>query len=100
MIPRAMDSPDVVEAVMLIEEIFGADLPGIMQKTSAARVKLWTGSNVTFRIEGPTRRLLLVSKNSPNVTRALNSPGAWMERREKNRLTLLSAKCFVSKEVW
>jgi len=27
MIPRAMDSLDIVEAVMLVEEIFGTDIP-------------------------------------------------------------------------
>jgi acyl carrier protein len=47
MIPKAMDSFDLVEAVTLIEEVLGTEYPITMQRTSAVHERWWTGLNFT-----------------------------------------------------
>jgi len=54
-----MDSLDIVEAVMLIEEVFEIEIPDRDARTSVVRVTLWTRLNFAFLTDDPTNRLPL-----------------------------------------
>ena len=58
-----MDSLDIVEAVMLIEEVFEIEIPDRDARTSVVRVTLWTRLNFAFLTDDPTNKVLISSES-------------------------------------
>lgn len=87
---KAMDSLDLVEAVMLIEEVLETEIPDGDAKHSAVRERWWTSLNFTFQTNGPTNRPLLCLENWPRRTTTLRLAegleGTW--RREQIAATV------------
>src|ERR1700724_566323 len=63
-----------------------------MQRASAVHERWWTGLNVTFQTNGPTKRPLLCLKSWPKLTTTLNWLKAWKAHGDENRLPLSFAK--------
>ena len=97
MIPKAMDSLDLVEAVMLIEEILGTEIPDSDVEASAAHGRWWTGLTVTCQTNDPPKRPLRYLEGWPNLTTTLNWPRAWKAHGDENRLRPSCAKSFGSR---
>lgn len=72
MIPKAMDSLDLGEAVMLIEEIFGTDVPDGDAENFGGPREMVDWLEPHFQTEGPIKRPLLCSEGSPKLTTIRN----------------------------
>lgn len=85
MIPRAMDSLDVVEMVMLFEEIFGTNIPDNDAETfgSPAEIVDWLEPHLTNQRPNKRAVALLkgVAKIQQNPELAEGLEGTW--RREQ-----------------
>ena len=85
MIPKAMDSFDLVEAVMLIEEIFGTDVPdGDAENFGSPREMVdWLEPHLSNRrpnkVAAALLRKLATAHNDPELVEGLD--GTW--RREQ-----------------
>jgi hypothetical protein len=83
MIPKAMDSLDIVEAVILIEEIFGADIPANDAENfgSPPEIVDWLEPHLSNQRPNKNAVALLkkLAKNHPALAEGLN--GTW--RREQ-----------------
>jgi len=97
MIPKAMDSLDLVEAVMLIEEVFGTEIPDGDAETFGSPREMVIGLNFTFQTNGPARGLLLFSKDWPKLTTILNWLKAWRAHGVENKSLLSSVRCSTSR---
>src|SRR3954462_10043575 len=89
--PKEMDSLDIVEAVMLIEEIFGTEIPTGMQSASAPQTTSWIGSNFIFPTDDQTSKPLLASGDWPTPITAQNSLRDWRAHGDATRLKLSCA---------
>jgi hypothetical protein len=85
MFPKAMDSLDIVEAVMLIEEIFGTDIPsGDAENFGSPReIVDWLESHLSNRRPNKDAaaflRKIAKTQNNPELAESLD--GTW--RREQ-----------------
>jgi len=85
MIPRAMDSLDLVEAVMLIEEIFGTDIPASDAENfgSPREIVYWLEPHLSNQRPNKEAaaflRKLAKAHNNPELAEGLE--GTW--RREQ-----------------
>ncbi len=85
MIPKAMDSLDLVEVVMLIEEIFGTDIPDSDAENfgSPREMADWLERHLSYRRPNKEAaailRKLAKAHNNPELAEGLD--GTW--RREQ-----------------
>ena len=85
MIPKAMDSLDLVEAVMLIEEVFGTEIPDGDAETFGSPRELVDWLELHLSNQRPSKRAAALLKklakahNNPELAEGLE--GTW--RREQ-----------------
>jgi hypothetical protein len=89
-----MDSLDLIEAVMLIEEIFRTAMPEADAETFGSPREMvdWLERHLSNR--RPNKQAAAFLKKLANITITLNWPKAWKELGDANRLRPLSPKSF------
>jgi hypothetical protein len=72
MIPRAMDSLEPVERVMLVEEIIGAEIPDENAEHFDSPLEMVDWLEPRLSNQRPTNRLRQSSENSQRISNGLN----------------------------
>ena len=88
--PKAVDSLDLVEAVMLIEEVLELKYPMAMQRTSVVRERWWFWLELHLSTQRPNKQaaalLTKLAKAHDNPRLAEGLEGTW--RREQIAATV------------
>jgi len=97
MIPKAMDSLDLVEAALVIEEVLGTEIPDADGRNFGSPREMVDWLEFTFQTNGPAKGPLLCSKDWPKLTTILNWLKAWRAHGDENKSPLSSVKCSASR---
>jgi phosphopantetheine binding protein len=92
MVPKAMDSLDLVEAVMLIEEVLGTEIPYNDAETFGSPREMADWLELHLSNQRPNKEAAALLRKLAKAHKTLDWLKAWKAHGDENKLPLSSAK--------